>query len=155
MYQSWLRDHINAPRGRVLCSGTGYSDRVANIGGDSRISGCLCSQHIYGYWASGSLSYWYNNLISRVGSSNFSKTVVTESGCTMNSGKNFYGGSSSDNEVCYFQGVCNCCRDKGIAICYWPGVRDGDSYAMCTRNGTSLSVVNTSGKNELNWGYGN
>jgi len=155
MYKTWLADHPGVTRGRVLCGGTGYDDNVKNIGGDSRISGCLYSQHIYGYWSSGDLSYWYNNLLNRIGSANYSKTVITEAGCTMNSGLNFFGTTSSNNEVNYFQGVCNASRDKGMAICYWPGVRDGDSYAMCTRSGSTLNQTNSSGKNELNWGYGN
>ena len=154
MYSAWLGDHSNAPRGRVLCGGTGYSDNVNNIGGDSRISGCLYSQHIYPWWGSGNLSYWYNNLLGRIGSSNYSKTVVTEFGCVQNSGLNFYGTSSSDNNVCFFQGVANSCRDKGISCCYWPGLRDGDSFSMTTRNSNyKLNIVNSSGVNELKWAY--
>jgi endoglucanase len=157
MYSSWLSDHSNAPRGRVICDGTGYSTGVAAIGSDSRISGCLLATHLYTWFYSGNhnLSDWYNKLLSNIGSSNYGRTIVTEAGCAMNTGKNFYGGSSSDNEICYLQGICNACRDKGIAMVYWPVVRDGDTYSMCTRNGTSVSIVNASAKNELNYAYGN
>jgi hypothetical protein len=156
MYQTWLSDHSNATRSRVLCGGTGYDDHVSNIGGDSRISGCLYSQHIYAYWTTHTTTgAWQSDIQGRIGSSNYSKTVISEMGCTMNSGLNFYGSSSTNNEVCYFQGVANACRNDGIAACYWPGERDSDSYSMCTRSGSTLTVVNTSGKNELGWAYGN
>jgi hypothetical protein len=156
MYQSWLSQFSSVPRSRVLCDGTGYSDHVSTIGGDSRISGCLLSVHDYAYWGSYTTNgAWYNDISGRVGSYS-GNTIVTEFGCTMNSGLNFYGTSSTNNEVCYLQGVANYMRDKGMGGCYWPGLRDGDSFSITTRNSDySLNVVNTSGVNEVKWAWGN
>jgi hypothetical protein len=156
MYSSWLSQFSSVPRSRVLCGGTGYCDHVVNIGGNSAISGCLYSQHVYGYWASYTTNgAWKSYIEGRIGSSNYSKTVITEMGCTMNSGLSFYGTASTNVEVCYLQGVGNACRNDGIAACYWPGLRSGDSYSMTTLSGTTLSIVNTSGAQQLGWAYGN
>jgi endoglucanase len=155
MYSSWLSTFSSVPRGRVLCGGTGYSENINNIGGDSRISNCLLSVHNYAYWANyNTNSAWYNDLNNRCGNYT-SRTVVTEAGCTMNSGLKFYGVSSTNNEVCFFQGMTNYTRAKSMGFCYWPGLRDGDSYSMTTRNSNySLNVVNSDAVNQLKWGWG-
>ena len=156
MYASWLSTFSSVPRGRVLCGGTGYSENVNNIGGDSRLSGCLFSQHDYAYWNTYTTNTaWYNDLNNRCGSYT-SRTIVTEVGCTMTSGLKFYGASSTNNEVCYFQGMTNYTRAKSMGLCYWPGLRDGDSYSMCGRSGGgyTLYVINSDAVNQLKWGWG-
>jgi hypothetical protein len=157
MYASWLSQFSSIPRSRVLAGGTGYCDNVNNIGGDSRISGCLLSQHIYPWWASYSTNgAWYNNISGRIG--NYAgRTVITEYGCPMNTGLNYYGTASTDNNICFMQGVCNYMRNNGVGSCYWPGLRDGDGYSLTTLNYSTytLSVVNTSGVNQVKWGWGN
>ncbi len=153
---TWLSKYSSIPRGRVLVGGTGYDDNVNNVGGDSRVSGCLFSQHMYPWWANYTTNgQWYNKLSSAC--NNYAgSTILTEFGCVMNSGLNFYGTSSTDNIVCFLQGVTNYTRAKGMGCCYWPGLRDGDSYSMTTRNSNySLNVVNASGVSQLNWGWGN
>jgi hypothetical protein len=155
MYASWLSQFSSVPRSRVLAGGTGYCDNVSKIGSDSRISNCLLSQHIYAWWANYNTNgAWYNNISGRIGSYS-SRTIITEFGCTMNSGLKFYGVSSTNNEVCYMQGITNYARAKGMGITYWPGLRDGDSYSITRRNSDySLAVVNADGVNQLKWGYG-
>ena len=154
MYSSWLSSFSSIPRSRVLCGGTGYCDNVSNIGGDSRISGCLLSQHIYPFWATHNVSGWMQDLSGRIGSY-ASRTVVTEFGCPQNTGLQFYGTSSSDNNVCFFQGIANQCRGYGISCCYWPGLRDGDGYSMTTLNYSTyaLTIVNSTGVQELKYAY--
>lgn len=153
---TWLSKYSSVSRGRVLVGGTGYDDNVNNVGGDSRVSGCLFSQHIYPWWASYTTNgQWYTNLSNRC--NNYSgSTIVTEFGCVMNSGLKFYGVGSTDNNVCFMQGVTNYMRDKAMGSCYWPGLRDGDSYSMTTRNSDySLNVVNSDAVKQLKWGWGN
>jgi hypothetical protein len=45
-----------------------------------------------------------------------------------------------------------------MGSCYWPGLRDGDGYAMTslsTAGSTlTLSVVNQSGLDRLHWAWG-
>ena len=153
MYNSWLSTFSSVPKGRVLIGGTGYDDNVNNVGGS--FTSCLLSQHIYPWWASYTTNTgWYNNLSGRC-NTYASRTIVTEFGCVQNSGLNFYGTSSTDNNVCFFQGVTNYTRAKAMGCCYWPGLRDGDSYSMTTRNSNySLNVVNASGVSQLKWGWG-
>jgi endoglucanase len=137
--------------------GTGYCDHVSNVGGDSRVSGCLFSQHIYPWWASHATNgAWASDLAGRVGNYS-SSTIITEYGCPMTTGLNYYGTSSTDNTICFMQGVCNQCRNTGMGSCYWPGLRDGDSYSLTTLNYSnySLSVNNASGVSEVKWGWGN
>lgn len=151
----WLSRYGSVPRSRVLVAGTGYSERVAEVGGDSRVSGCLFSQHLYAYWMTkNSMSAWYDEIAARVGPYS-SSTVLTEIGCTMTSGLNFYGTVTTNNEVCYLQGMCNYARDKNVGLVYWPGLRDGDSYSLTGRSngGTSLYVNNASGVQELRWAW--
>jgi endoglucanase len=75
----------------------------------------------------------------------------------MNTGLDYYGTASTDNTVCFMQGVCNYMRDLGVGSCYWPGLKDGDGYGLTTLdyNNYSLSMVNRSGVNEVRWGWGN
>ena len=139
-----------------MVGGTGYDDNLANVGGDSRVSGCLFSQHIYPWWSNFSTNgQWSTNLANRIGSYAGS-TIITEFGCTMNSGLNFYGTSITDNNVCFLQGVCNKMRSAAMGGCYWPGLRDGDTFSLTQRNSDySLSVVNSSGVAEVKYGWGN
>jgi hypothetical protein len=155
MYASWLSQFSSVPKSRVICDGTGYSENVTTIGGDSRISSCLLSYHNYAYWRTFTTNTaWYNNVSSGIGSYS-NRTIVTEFGCTMNSGLKFYGVGSTNNEVCYLQGITNFMRDKGMGGCYWPGLRDGDSYSITSRNSDySLTVINSDAVKQLQWGWG-
>lgn len=155
MYSSWLSTFSSISRSRVICDGYGYSENVATIGGDSRISSCLLSYHNYAYWKSfDTNTAWYNDVSAGIGSYS-SRTIITEFGCTMNSGLKFYGVGSTNNEVCYLQGITNYARAKGMGSCYWPGLRDGDSYSITTRNSSNnLTVVNSDAVKQVNWGWG-
>jgi hypothetical protein len=157
---AWLQRYSSVPRNRVLVGGTGYCDRVANVGTDSRVSGCSFSQHIYAFWDTSKTTEaaWKTDLKNRIGS-NYANTIVTEYGAPMTTGKNYNGAINGNNEVAFMYGVPNQLRDWGTTgSCYWPGLRDGDSYSITKRNGsgsgTTLSVTNSSGRVQIRWGWG-
>jgi hypothetical protein len=77
---SWLSQHANIPRGRVVISGTGYNDNVTGVGAASALSGTLLSLHFYGFWASDTTrAAWTTNLSNRLGSYS-SRTIIDEAG---------------------------------------------------------------------------
>ena len=126
-----FRNFTSKPENRILISGTGYSDRVSAMGGDSRVGNCWLSLHIYpwyGNWTTEPLWQW--TLADRVGSY-ASKTVLTEFGAPATTGKD-YGVSSSDYEICFIRGVSWKLNEQNMGCVYWPGIRDGDSYRLFT-----------------------
>lgn len=157
IYAQWLSNYSSVPKGRILLSGTGYSENVTGVGADSRFTSCLLSLHNYAYWANRSEPAWETDWKSRYGSYG-SRTVVTEFGATMSSGKDYQNGPQSDNEIAYIVASSNVFRNNSIASVYWPGLRDGDSYSLQTRGGNgnniTLSTVNASGVFRLRYGWG-
>lgn len=156
----WLSNYPGVPQGRVIVDGTSYSQNVTGVGADSRLTNCLLSIHDYTFFTSSSLTtayQWESRLASNVGSYG-SRTVMTEFGITMNSGENFTGAISGNEDVAYMQGFTNEVRNLGMGSIYWPGIRNGDSYAMETLggSGTSLTLTNTnaSGLSRLQYGWG-
>ncbi|WP_345328668.1 RICIN domain-containing protein [Mucilaginibacter defluvii] len=157
IYAEWLTRYPNVPRNRILLGGTGYSENVTGIGADSRFTNCLLSLHNYAFWATRTLSGWESDWRSRFGSY-ASRTVVTEYGAAMTTGKNYTGTVGSDNEIAYIVGSTNVFRADGIASVYWPGLRDGDSYSIQTRGGSgtniTLTTTNASGLARIRYGWG-
>jgi hypothetical protein len=157
IYAQWLANYPSVAKGRVLLSGTGYSDNVTGVGADSRFTSCLLSLHNYAYWSTHSTAGWQTDWQNRYGSYG-SRTLVTEFGATMNSGKDYQNGSQSDNEIAYIVGSSNVFRNNGIASVYWPGLRDNDSYSIQTRGGSgnniTLTTVNSSGVFRVRYGWG-
>lgn len=157
IYNDFLVKYPSVPRGRILLSGTGYSDDVKGVGADSRFSSCLLSLHNYAFWATRTAAAWRTDWRNRMGSY-ASRTVITEFGATMNSGKDYQNGSQSDNEIAYIVSTSDVCRTDKVASVYWPGLRDGDSYSLQSRGGSgtniTLSTVNASGVFRLRYGWG-
>jgi hypothetical protein len=157
IYAQFLSNYPNVPKGRIILDGQGYSENVTGVGGDSRFSSCLLGLHNYAFWATRSAAEWRSDWRSRIGSYG-SRTVITEFGATMSSGKDFQNGSQSDNEIAYIVATSDVCRNDKIASVYWPGLRDGDSYSMTTRGGSgnniTISTVNASGVFRLRYGWG-
>jgi len=152
----WLSKYPAIPQGRILIDGTSYAQDVTGVGADSRFTGCLLSLHDYTFFSNGTLTtaaQWENRVSSNVGNYG-SRTVVTEFGDTMNTGINYTGpiGGSQDNA--YIMGFTNEIRTLGMGSVYWPGIRKGDSYAMMTLSGTTVSTTNSSGLSRLKYGWG-
>jgi hypothetical protein len=157
IYVQFLSRFPNVPRGRILLSGTGYSENVTGVGRDSRFNGCLLSLHNYAYWGSRSTAGWESDWRSRMGQYK-NRTVVTEFGAPMNSRKDYRNGSQSNNEIAYIVGSSNVFRNDQVASVYWPGLRDDDPYSLLQRggNGTNINVwtVNASGVFRVRYGWG-
>ncbi|MFC0775964.1 cellulase family glycosylhydrolase [Terrimonas alba] len=157
IYVQFLSRYPNVPRERILLGGTGYSENVTDIGADSRFSGCLLALHNYAFWATRSLSDWQSDWRSRFGSF-ASRTIVTEFGAGMTTGKDYSGLVNNDNEIAYIQGSTNVFRTDKISSVYWPGLRDNDSYSIQTRSGSgvniALTTTNISGVSRIRYGWG-
>lgn len=157
IYAQFLSTYPNVPKGRIILGGTGYSENVTGVGADTRFSGCLLGLHNYAFWATRSVTQWRADWRSRVGSY-ASRTVITEFGAGMNSGKDYQNGNQSDNEIAYIVATSDVCRTDQIASVYWPGLRDGDSYSLFTRGGSgnniTINTVNSSGVFRVRYGWG-
>jgi hypothetical protein len=154
----WLSRYSSISRGRVVIGGSGYDDTVTAVGGDSRVSGCLFEQHYYPDWNKyTSENDWYNLLSSRVGSYSGS-TIVGEYGAPMTTGLNYQPGdpySGGNYYVAFMYGFPNCIHDKSMGSIYWIGLKNNDSYTLFTHNSgcTSLSLNNSSGRNQIKWAW--
>ena len=147
-----FRSFTNKPENRILVSGTGWSEWVSGIGGDSRVGDCWLSLHIYAWFGNFTTeTLWEWDLGLQVGSY-ASRTVMTEFGAPATTGKD-YSTSSSDYEICYIRGVCRKANDLNIGCCYWPGIRDGDSYRMFTTV-FSPEITNWSLQHEVRGAFG-
>lgn len=156
IYAEFLSRYPSVPKGRIILSGTGYSENVTGVGADSRFTSCLLALHNYAYWATRTTAGWEADWRSRMGTYK-NRTVVTEYGATMTTGKN-YNGSQSDNEVAYIVGSCNVFRNDGVASVYWPGLRDDDTYSIQRRGGSGINITmtttNASGVSRIRYGWG-
>ena len=157
LYVTFLSRYPNVPKNRILLGGTGYSENVTGIGADTRFAGCLLALHNYGFWTNRSLSEWESDWRSRVGIYK-GRTVATEFGASMTTGKNYTAPANGDNEVAYIQGSTNVFRQDNISSVYWPGLRDNDSYSLQLREGTgvniTLTTTNASGLTRIRYGWG-
>jgi hypothetical protein len=156
LYVQFLSRYPTVPRERILLGGTGYSENVTAIGAESRFNGCLLALHNYAFWATRTLSGWESDWRNRYG--NYAlRTVVTEFGAGMTTGKDYTSGSNSDNEIAYIQGSTNVFRTDKVSSVYWPGLRDGDTYSIQTRGGSgtniTLTTTNASGVSRIRYGW--
>lgn len=156
----WLSNYPSVPQGRILISGTSYSQDITGVGADSRFSGCLLSIHDYTFFSNGTLTtalQWENRFKGNIGAYS-SRAVLTEFGIPMTGGKNYTGAIGADQEIAYLQGLTNQARAFGMGAVYWPGVRTGDSYALqqVSGTGTSLTVstTNASGLSRIKYAWG-
>ena len=147
-----FRNFTYKPENRILISGTGYSERVSLIGGDYRIGNCWLSLHIYPWYGHYTTEWqWINELSNRVGSY-WNKTILTEFGAPATTGKD-YGTASSDYEVCFIRGVSWKLNEKDMGCCYWPGIRDWDSYRLFTTE-AAPEITNWSLEHEVRGAFG-
>ena len=154
LYATWLTNYPSVPRGRIILDGQGYAQNVNVVGADSRLSSCLLSYHNYtwfdnnkttaGDWVAAIQSIAYPD-----------RTIVTEFGIPMTTGKNYLGAPGSDREIAYFQGITQGILARSMGCVYWPGLRDGDTYSLLTLSGSSLTTNNASGLTRLQYGWGN
>jgi len=156
----WLSNYPAVPQGRILISGTSYSQDITGVGADSRFSGCLLSIHDYTFFSNGTLTtalQWENRLKGNIGAYS-SRAVLTEFGIPMTGGKNYTSAIGGDQEIAYLQGLTNQARAFGMGAVYWPGVRTGDSYAIQQLSGTgtslTVSTTNASGLSRIKYAWG-
>ena len=154
----WLADFPSVPRGRVIVAGTGYDDNVNPVGADPRFAGCILQLHIYGFWHTDwtTKQQWQNSMTSALGPY-AARTLVGEWGAAMTTGTDYGNTADGDAYRSYVLGVSNVMHDAGMGSCYWPGLRNGDSYSM-TRLSTggsplTLTVTNASGLARLHWAW--
>ncbi|WP_425954022.1 ricin-type beta-trefoil lectin domain protein [Xylanimonas sp. McL0601] len=151
---AWLARHSDVPRGRVIVSGTGYNDNVTGVCAAPELKGTLLSLHFYGFWASYTTeAEWLANLEPRIGSCGW-RTLVSEAGSPMTIGLN-YGNHEGNTSTAYLGALTQTAREQGMGLIYWPGLRDGDSYSMTTRQADGRLTVNSeSGLAQVQWGWG-
>jgi hypothetical protein len=154
----WLADFPNVPRGRVIVAGTGYDDNVNSVGADARFAGTILQLHIYGFWHTDwtAQKQWTDSMKSALGPY-ASRTLVGEWGAPMTTGIDYTNMSDGDAYRSYVLAVSNLMRDNGMGSCYWPGLRNNDSYSMTTLNSKaspwSLTVNSASGLGRLHWAW--
>jgi len=166
-YSDWIAAFPSVPRDRVILDGSGYAQVPATVGGDGRLKDCLLGYHEYAFFDSfASESAWQGHIQSDVGVYH-DRTICTEFGAVMNTGtlgeRRFecvldYNVPSSDKFILYVRAITSQFRAWGMGSVYWPGVRDNDIYALCTRSGSgsgvSLSINNASGLVLIQHGWG-
>ena len=157
LYETWISTYSSVTQSRIILDGTGYADNLSVVGANTKLSNCLLGVHDYAFWTSYSTEgAWQNSLASEVGSYS-NRVVMTEWGAPMTTGAN-YNQTSSNNEICYIRGISNQLRAWGAGSCYWPGLRDGDSYSMTTKSGIgtgiNLTLNNSSGLYRLKYAWG-
>jgi hypothetical protein len=139
---NWLQRYPTVARGRVLVGGTSYDNDVPAVASSGITTGCLYSAHDYGFYNSSetSSSGWYSSLAGEVGAyAGF--TVLTEFGGSMTYGWNYAGGSQGNNEIASLIGFAAYGSSNQIGAVYWPGLRDGDSYSLFTRDPNNPALV--------------
>ncbi|MFI5137921.1 MAG: RICIN domain-containing protein [Sphingobacteriales bacterium] len=153
---SWLSKYPAASQTHVLVDGTSYAQDITGVGADSRLKSCLLSIHDYNFFSNGTLTtsaQWENRLSGNVGLYG-SRAVLTEFGDTMNSGINYTGAIGGSSDIAYIQGLTNELRTLGMGSVYWPGIRNGDGYAMESLIGTTVTNTNASGLSRLKFAWG-
>jgi len=156
----WLSNYPSVSQGHILVDGTSYAQDVKGVGADSRFTSCLLSVHDYAFFSDGTLTtslQWENRLAGNVGSYG-SRTVLTEFGDTMNTGINYTGAIGGNQDIAYIQGLTNEIRTLGMGGVYWPGIRNGDGYALEVLGGSNssptVSTTNSSGLSRIKYGWG-
>jgi len=157
---NWLSKYPAASQTHVLVDGTSYAQDITGVGADSRLKNCLLSIHDYNFFSDGTLTtaaQWENRLSGNVGSYG-SRAVLTEFGDVMNSGINYTGAIGGSSDIASIQGLTNEVRTLGMGCVYWPGIRNGDSYAMMSLGGDAgsptVSNTNASGLSRLKYAWG-
>jgi len=157
---NWLSKYPAASQTHVLIDGTSYAQDITGVGADSRFKNCLLSIHDYAFFSNGSLTtaaQWESRLQGNVGNYG-SRAVLTEFGDTMNSGINYTEAIGGSADIASIQGLTNEVRTLGMGAVYWPGIRNGDGYAMLQLGGSATSptvtTTNASGLSRLKYAWG-
>ncbi|ATE55802.1 RICIN domain-containing protein [Actinosynnema pretiosum] len=163
----WLATHPTAPPGRVLIGGTGYSQDLRDVCGDSRFASTLLSFHHYAFFYE-AMTYdaFRGHIQTRLGNC-ASRAVATEFGAPMSTGLDYADAGSADNFVRHIRAMAQVMRDNGMGGTYWPalggkptGNLGYDSYSLYALSGSgtdlNLTVRNASGADRLRhaWGDG-
>lgn len=154
----WLTNFSNVPKGRVIVAGTGYDDTVTPVGSDARFAGCLLQLHIYGFWHTTwtAQQQWRDSMTSALGSYS-ARTIVGEWGAPMTTGADYSVNTDGDAYRSYVRAVSDVMHTNAMGSCYWPGLRNADSYSMTTLNTSgnslTLTVTNASGLDRVHWAW--
>jgi hypothetical protein len=85
------------------------------------------------------------------------RTLVGEWGVPMTTGIDYSLNADGNVYRSYVRAVADVMRSDGMGSCYWPGLRNGDSYSMTTLStGSSpltLTVTNVSGLDRVHWAW--
>jgi endoglucanase len=157
---NWLSKYPAASQTHVLVDGTSYAQDLTGVGADSRLTKCLLSIHDYAFFSNGSLTtaaQWENRLKANVG--NYAnRAILTEFGDVMNNGVNYTGAIGGSADIASIQGLTNEVRALGMGAVYWPGIRNGDSYALQQVSGSvgspTISTTSVSGLSRLQYAWG-
>ena len=154
----WLADFPTVPKGRVIVAGTGYNDNVVPVGSDSRFAGCILQLHIYGFWHDTwtAQKQWSDSMTTALGSYS-ARTIVGEWGGPMTTGTDYSVNADGDAFRSYVRAVSDVMHNAGMGSCYWPGLRNADSYSMTTLSTggspLTLTVTNASGLGRVQWAW--
>jgi endoglucanase len=155
----WLGYFPTLPRARVIVAGTGSDDNVVPVGRDARFDGCILELHDYAFWHTdwNTKKQWTDGLKQSLGAYT-SRTFIGEWGAPMTTGLNYNTPTpDGDNAISFITATADLLRANHMGSCYWPGLRDGDSYTLMKRNAgalpITLSVVNSSGRDRLRWAW--
>lgn len=152
LYAEWLGKFPTLAKRRIILDGVGYATDVNSIGADSRFDGCLLSFHFYTWFGGQQTSADWEAVVRSINYQQ--RTITTEFGVPMTSGKNYGSYPGSDKEITYLQAMTEQFHDRGIGSVYWPGLRTGDSYSMFGFDGNNLSVNNATGLSRLKYAWG-
>ena len=161
---NWLSHHTSAVSGRVLIGGTGFSQDLRDVCGDSRFNSTLLSFHHYAFFY-GAMTYdaFRSHIQTRLGNC-ASRAVATEFGAPMSTGLNYGDANSADNFVRHIRAIAQVMRDNRMGGTYWPAIggKPGDIgydyYSMYALSGSgtnlNLTVRNASGAERLRYAWG-
>lgn len=152
LYFKWLSTYTDVPRRRIMLDGAGYARDVNSIGDDNRFDGCLLSFHEY-TWFDPSYKTVADWEIPVKSIKYPKRTVVTEFGIPMTTGKDYLGGRVNDVQIAYLQGMTDQMHNLNIGGVYWPGLRAGDPFSLLTLKGNSVSVNNISGLARIQYAW--
>ncbi|WP_281765128.1 RICIN domain-containing protein [Neptunitalea lumnitzerae] len=148
IYADWIAHYPDVPLNRIVLDGVGYATGVNEIGSDSRFSNCLLSFHYY---------TWFNNSYQTTADWELpiknlqfpERTIMTEFGVPMTTGKDYSTPPNNDVEINYLQGITSMLQEMEIGSIYWPGIRTNDSYSMFTYTNNQLLNTNETGLDRL------
>ena len=152
LYAGWI-DRYTVPRRRIVLDGAGYATDVNSIGNDPRFDSCLLSFHYY-TWFDENLTTTADWELPVASLKYPERTIVTEFGAPMTTGKDFLGAPGNDRELTYIQGMTTQLHNSKVGGIYWPGIRTNDSYSMFSIDNGKLTTNNTSGLKRLQYAWG-